>query len=195
MAAVKRPRPASFTFFGAHADFPGLFFGPAVFFTPSFLGRGVDPPPCAPTNGWPGFPFGFLGAGGRLPKARRGWVFVVKFSFFFLKILFLGGRPLDLPASWRRRGGTAPQGRDGRHKTTHPRRRAFGKRPPQPETQAGSSPGRAVEGRVIMRCSRDWGCHVRGRVWCARCGPRSMRGDMIKQHTAHVRVLAHRRIQ
>ena len=29
-------------------------------------------PPRAPTNGRPGFPFGFLGAGGRLPKARRG---------------------------------------------------------------------------------------------------------------------------
>ena len=34
------------------------------------------PPPCAPTNGRPGFPFGFLGAGGRLPKARRGRVFI-----------------------------------------------------------------------------------------------------------------------
>ena len=34
-----------------------------------------DPPPCAPTNGRPGFPFGFLGAGGRLPKTRRGRVF------------------------------------------------------------------------------------------------------------------------
>ena len=33
------------------------------------------PPPCAPANGRPGFPFGFLGAGGRLPKARRGRVF------------------------------------------------------------------------------------------------------------------------
>ena len=42
------------------------------------------PPPCAPTNGRPGFPFGFLGAGGgRLPKARRGRVFVVQFFFFF----------------------------------------------------------------------------------------------------------------
>ena len=36
-----------------------------------------DPPPCAPTNGRPGFPFGFLGAGGRLPKARRRRVFIV----------------------------------------------------------------------------------------------------------------------
>ena len=36
-----------------------------------------DPPPCAPTNGRPGFPFGFLGAGGRLPKARRGRFFIV----------------------------------------------------------------------------------------------------------------------
>ena len=31
----------------------------------------LDPPPRAPANGRPGFPFGFLGAGGRLPKARR----------------------------------------------------------------------------------------------------------------------------
>ena len=28
----------------------------------------ADPLPCAPTNGWPCFPFGFLGAGGRLAK-------------------------------------------------------------------------------------------------------------------------------
>ena len=31
----------------------------------------------APTNGRPGFPFVFLGAGGRLPKARRGRAFGV----------------------------------------------------------------------------------------------------------------------
>ena len=36
----------------------------------------LDPPPCAPTNGRPGFSFGFLGAGGRLPKARRGRFFL-----------------------------------------------------------------------------------------------------------------------
>jgi hypothetical protein len=29
--------------------------------------------------GRPGFPFGFLGAGGRLPKARRGRVFIVQY--------------------------------------------------------------------------------------------------------------------
>ena len=45
-------------------------------------------PPHAPhgapsANGRPGFPFGFLGAGGRLPKARRGRAFVVQFFFFF----------------------------------------------------------------------------------------------------------------
>ena len=37
----------------------------------------LGPPPCAPANGRPGFPFGFLGAGagGRLPKApRRGLI-------------------------------------------------------------------------------------------------------------------------
>ena len=33
-----------------------------------------DPPPRAPKNDRPGFPFGFLGAGGRLPEARRGRV-------------------------------------------------------------------------------------------------------------------------
>ena len=33
------------------------------------------PRPRAPANGWPGFPFGFLGAGSRLPKARRGRVY------------------------------------------------------------------------------------------------------------------------
>ena len=33
-----------------------------------------DPPPCTPANGRLGFPFGFLGAGGRLLKARRGRV-------------------------------------------------------------------------------------------------------------------------
>ena len=49
-----------------------------------FFGRDVavsmdstEPPPCAPTNGRPGFPFGFLDAGGRLPKAGRGRVFIV----------------------------------------------------------------------------------------------------------------------
>jgi hypothetical protein len=41
------------------------------------------PPPCAPTNGRPGFSFDLLGAGGRLPKARRGRVFIVQFFFFF----------------------------------------------------------------------------------------------------------------
>ena len=51
----------------------------------------VGPPTCAPTNGRPGFPFGFLGAGGRLPKARRGRVFIVQFFFFFF--FFIGKRP------------------------------------------------------------------------------------------------------
>ena len=44
---------------------------------------GAGPPPCAPANGRPGFPFGFLGAGGRFPKARRGRVFIAEFFFFF----------------------------------------------------------------------------------------------------------------
>ena len=43
----------------------------------------IDPPPCAPTNGRPGFPFGFLGAGGRLPKARRGRVFIVQYYYYY----------------------------------------------------------------------------------------------------------------
>ena len=40
---------------------------------PGRLDHRPVPTPCAPANGRPGFPFGFLGAGGRLPKARRGW--------------------------------------------------------------------------------------------------------------------------
>ena len=45
-------------------------------------GRISDPPPCAPANGRPGFPVGFLGgAGGRLPKARRGRVFIVQYYY------------------------------------------------------------------------------------------------------------------
>ena len=37
---------------------------------------GLGPPPCAPANGRPGFPFGFMGAGGRFLKERRGrWAF------------------------------------------------------------------------------------------------------------------------
>ena len=39
-----------------------------------------NPTPCAPTNGRPGYPFGFLGAGGRLPKAQRGQVFIVQYN-------------------------------------------------------------------------------------------------------------------
>ena len=44
-----------------------------------------DPPPCAPANGRPGgFPFGFLGAGGRrLPKARRGRVFIAQYYYYY----------------------------------------------------------------------------------------------------------------
>ena len=51
--------------------------------TPTCRSPVPGPPPCAPTNGRPGFAFGFLGAGGRLPKARRGRVFVAQFFFFF----------------------------------------------------------------------------------------------------------------
>ena len=43
----------------------------------------LGPPPCAPTNGRPGFSFGFLGAGGRLPKARRGRVFIVQYYYYY----------------------------------------------------------------------------------------------------------------
>ena len=62
---------------------PTTFLAPhQVFYVKSVPVNGVtrrhtDPPPCAPTNGRPGFPFGFLGAGGRLPKARRGRFFIV----------------------------------------------------------------------------------------------------------------------
>ena len=55
-----------------------------------------DPPPCAPTNGRLGFPFGFPGAGGRLPKARRGRFFS---EILLLLLLLLGFAPLE--------GGTA----------------------------------------------------------------------------------------
>ena len=53
-----------------------------IIFVPRFAPRFTalsDPPPRAPTptNGRPGFPFGFLGASGRLPKARRGRVLIV----------------------------------------------------------------------------------------------------------------------
>ena len=47
----------------------------------------VVPPPCAPTNGRPGFPFGFLGDSGRLQKAQRGRFFIAQF-FFFLRLQF-----------------------------------------------------------------------------------------------------------
>ena len=59
----------------------------------------MDPGPVGPpwpstvrSDEWgrPGFPFAFLGAGGRLPKARRGRVFIVQF-FFFLPFLVLEG--------------------------------------------------------------------------------------------------------
>ena len=48
-----------------------------------------DPPPCAPANGRPGgFPFGFLGSGGRrLPKARRGRVFIAQYACAILLLL------------------------------------------------------------------------------------------------------------
>ena len=41
---------------------------------------------------WPGFLFGFLGAGGRLPKARRGRFFIVQFLFFLERISSCEGR-------------------------------------------------------------------------------------------------------
>ena len=50
-----------------HGVSPGSGSGRGVVFSSS----SPVPLPCAPTNGRPGFPFGFLGAGGRLPKARR----------------------------------------------------------------------------------------------------------------------------
>ena len=65
----------------------------------------ADPPPCAPTNGRPGFPFGFLGAGGRLPKARRG-------RFFNCLILLLLG---PLLANGRTVEGALLHPRQGRN--------------------------------------------------------------------------------
>ena len=42
---------------------------------PPHMPQVAGPPPRAPANGRPGFPFvGFLGAGGRLPKERRNGV-------------------------------------------------------------------------------------------------------------------------
>ena len=59
----------------------------------------------------PGFPFGFLGAGGRLPKARRGRVFVARYyyyytytapaAFFYCAILLLHSTGLQ-PNTWAR---------------------------------------------------------------------------------------------
>ena len=63
------------------------------------------PPPCAPTNGRPGFPFGFLGAGGRLPKARRGRVSFVQFFFFF----FTSQSPKTATKIISKKGGCAAQ--------------------------------------------------------------------------------------
>ena len=50
-----------------------------VYFRGGVLGLVMDPPPRAPTNGRPGFPFGFLGAGGRLPHGTAWAGFVVFF--------------------------------------------------------------------------------------------------------------------
>ena len=47
-----------------------------------------------PTNGRPGFPFGFLGAGGRLPKARRGRVSIAQ----LITIMVLVDEGLGIPA-------------------------------------------------------------------------------------------------
>ena len=55
-----------------------------AFFFVQFIG----PPPCAPTNGRPGFPYGFLYSGGRLPKARHGRFLIVQFFFFFFFVQF-----------------------------------------------------------------------------------------------------------
>ena len=68
------------------------------------LGWALNYPPCAPTNGRPGFPFGFLGAGGRLPKARRGRVFIVKFIIIGFRRVVAVFRELGVG----RGPGTAP---------------------------------------------------------------------------------------
>jgi len=46
---------------------------------PTAAATAITPPPQRRRrrfNGRPGFPFGFLSAGGRLPKARRGRFFI-----------------------------------------------------------------------------------------------------------------------
>ena len=91
----------------------------------------LDPPPCAPANGRPGFPFGFLGAGGRLPKARRGRVllrprrrFVVSVITFVPRYLHAGdcGFPFVSYTQSRPRLGLAARSHDV---ATHPGVRGF----------------------------------------------------------------------
>ena len=65
----------------------------------------VGPPPCAPTNGRPGFSFGFLGAGRRLPKARRGRVFIVHYHYYWL----VAGGLLVTPTPHLRHNTTSQQ--------------------------------------------------------------------------------------
>ena len=61
-----------------------------------------DPPPCALTNGRPGFPFGCLGAGGRLPKARRGRVLILQCHYYrAVAIRHWGGAVLATPCTLR----------------------------------------------------------------------------------------------
>ena len=67
------------------------------------------PPPCAPANGRPGFPFGFLGAGGRLPKARRGRIFIADPP----PCAPANGRP-GFPFGFLGAGGRLPKARRGR---------------------------------------------------------------------------------
>ena len=57
----------------------------------------IDPPPCAPTNARPGFPFGFLGACGRLPKARRGRVSIVQFIIITASVFFISRKAALAP--------------------------------------------------------------------------------------------------
>ena len=73
----------------------------------------AGPPPCAPTNGRPGFPLGFLGAGGRFPKARRGRVFIAQFTIIIIIIIIIMVLIAVLPPSFAdaaEKNGVQPAG-------------------------------------------------------------------------------------
>ena len=114
-----------------------MWLGSPVWFLPKLGRRGIklrrkqgptaggvrnSPSPSSSSNsraselGASGFPFGFLGAGGRLPKARRGRVFIAQFIIIRLVLLVSG-----LRTRRSRRGGAArPPTRLQRDATARP---------------------------------------------------------------------------